>query len=303
MAISGDVNNNRSLTAVITPVSGGGGTDNLPGVMFGTNTTPTISCPDAEHKTFNGIFGLTEITLPDATAIASSAFANLSSLQKVTAPEVVTIGQQAFNGCSSLADVSLSKCVTVGRQAFMDAFAYNTVLSLPECTTISEEAFSSAGIKTLLCPKVTTVGAKIISNTNITSISLPLVTALPNEALQDAGRCATVNLPTCEIIGERALGSMALRDIDLPKVRSIYKYAFDGNENLHNVRFGYDGVVALPTLEEWEEYNLFAWEVGSVTIHVPASQLANYQADTKWQKVVAEGTDHSYTVTFVGDYE
>lgn len=305
LEMTGTLTPNGTLTGEITAGGGGGGgTDNLPAVVFGTNTTPTINCPDAEHKTFKGLFALTEVTLPDATAIAASAFANFTALQKVTAPEVVTVGQQAFYKCTGLTEVSLPRCVTIGRKAFNEAFSNGAQvsLSLPECTTISEEAFSSARITALLCPNVTTVGSNIIRNTSITSISLPLVTALPNEALQNADRCATVNLPNCETIGENALSSMALTDIDLPKVRSIGKNVFDNNEGLHHVRFGYDGVVALPTLEEWEKYNLFAWRVGSVTIHVPAGQLANYQADTKWQKVVAEGTDHSYTVTFVGDY-
>lgn len=259
LEMTGTLTPNGTLTGEITAGGGGGGTDNLPAVVFGTNTTPTINCPDAEHKTFKGLFGLTEVTLPDATAIEASAFANFTALQKVTAPEVITVGQKAFYQCTGLTEVLLPKCVTVGSQ--------------------------------------------IIMGTMLTSISLPSVTVLPDEALQRANRCATVNLPNCETIGESALSSMALTDIDLPKVRSIGKSAFDSNGNLHNVLFGYDGVVALPTLEEGEEYNLFAWEVGSVNIFVPAGQLANYQADTKWQKVVAEGTDHNYTVTFIGYHE
>ena len=262
LEMTGTLTPNGTLTGELTAGGGGGGggTDNLPAVMFGTNTTPTINCPDAEHKSFKGLFALTEVTLPDATAIEASAFANFTALQKVTAPEVITVGQQAFYRCTGLTEVSLPKCVTVG--------------------------------------------SNIIDSTNLTAISLPSVTVLPNDALQNARRCATVNLPNCEIIGESALSSMALTDIDLPKVRSIGKRAFDDNRSLQNVLFGYDGVVALPTLhDEWEEYNLFAWEVGSVNIFVPAGQLANYQADSKWQKVVAEGTDHDYTVTFIGYHE
>ena len=291
------------LHGVIAIASGGGGTDNLPAVVFGTNTTPTIACPDAEHKTFNGLFGLTEVTLPDATEIASNGFAKLTSLQKVTAPEVITVGQNAFDSCTSLTDVSLPKCVTVGQEAFSYAFSNGAALSLPACTTISQRAFQNANLSSISCPSVTTVGYNAINASKITSMSLPLVTALPDGSLQGATSCATVNLPNCETIGESALSNdRALTDIDLPKVHSIGKSAFSGT-SLTDVRLGYSGVVELPTLQsEYDRYSLFGFSENNITVHVPAGQLSAYQADSKWAKVVTETQNYGGSVTFVGDY-
>lgn len=124
-----------TITGVITVSTGGGGSDNLPAVLFGTNTTPTIASPDAQHKTYKGLADVTEITLSDATAINESAFENMSNLESISAPEVITVGNYAFRNCSSLETVSLPECITLGDGAFNKCGF--TSINLPKVQTIN----------------------------------------------------------------------------------------------------------------------------------------------------------------------
>lgn len=281
--------------------------DNLPAVMFGTETVVEMSAPDAEHKAYKGLADVTAITLTDATAINANAFADLAYLQSISAPEVLSVGNSAFSKCFRMTSISLPKCTSVGNNAFLSNQLL-TSLSLPACTSVGNSAFEGmSGLQSislpeclsvgnyafkyafdenaqntsLVLPKCTTVGSSIVSDCNAKSIELTVATSLPEECLYQ-GKYTSVRLPAVQSIGKRC---------------------FDSGRNLTDVYFGYNGVVTLPTLEEWEEYNLFAWEVQTVTIHVPTAQLAlDYASDSKWAKVVTETQSHGGSVVFVGDY-
>ena len=289
-------------------VTVGASTDNLPAVVFGTNTTPTINCPDAEHKTFKGLFALTEVTLPDATAIDASAFANLSYLQSISAPEVLSVGASAFSKCFRMASISLPKCTTVGNNAFLSNQLV-TSLSLPACTSVGSSAFEGmSGLQSISLPECLSAGDNAFSgtfdeNAQNTSLVLPKCTTV-GDGIVESCKAKNIELTVATSLPERCLSRGEYISVRLPAVQSIGKSCFDGSEHLTDVYFGYNGVVSLPTLEgEWEEYSMFAWQVQTVTIHVPAAQLSAYQADSKWTKVVSETASHGGTVTFVGDYE
>lgn len=288
-------------------VTVGASTDNLPAVVFGTNTTPTISSPDSEHKTFKGLFALTEVTLPDATAIDASAFANLSYLQSVSAPEVLSVGASAFSRCFRMTSISVPKCTTVGNNAFAGNQLI-TSLSLPACTSVGSNAFDGmSGLQSISLPECLSVGNSAFKdafdeNAQNTSLVLPKCTTV-GDSIVDRCKVKSIELTVATSLPDACLRSGAYISVRLPAVQSIGKECFDSSEYLTDIYFGYSGVVALPTLEEWDRYNLFAYEVQAVTIHVPAAQVSAYQADSKWTKVVSETASHGGTVTFVGDYE
>lgn len=281
--------------------------DNLPAVMFGTETVIEMSAPDAEHKTYKGLADVTAITLTDATAINANAFTNLAYLQSISAPEVLSVGNSAFSGCFRLASISLPKCTTVGNTAF-SSNRLVTNLSLPACTSVGQSAFyGMSNLQSISLPEVLSVGDSAFSNTfNIsaqnTSLVLPKCTSVGSEIVRDCN-VKSIELTVATSLPENCLYQGNYTSVRLPAVQSIGKRCFDGSRNLTDVYFGYNGVVTLPTLDEWDEYNLFAWEVQTVTIHVPTAQLAlDYAADSKWAKVVTETQSHGGSVTFVGDY-
>ena len=299
---------NETLTGTIYIASGGGGgEDTLPAVMFGTETVVEMSAPDAEHKAYKGLTDVTAITLTDATAINANAFADLAYLQSISAPEVLSIGNSAFSKCFRLTSISLPKCTTVGNSAF-SSNQLATNLSLPACTSVGQSAFyGMSNLQSISLPEVLSVGDSAFSSTfsssaQNTSLVLPKCTSVGSEIVRDCN-AKSIELTVATSLPENCLYQGNYTSVRLPAVQSIGKRCFDGGRNLTDVYFGYNGVVALPTLDEGDEYNMFAWEVQTVTIHVPTAQLAlDYAADSKWAKVVAETQSHGSSVTFVGDY-
>lgn len=308
MAISGDVNNKRSLTAVITPVSGGGGggEDHLPAVMFGTETVVEMSAPDAEHKAYKGLADVTSITLTDATSIGANSFKGLEYLQSFSGPEILSVGNYAFYQCYRMASVNLPKCTSVGNYAFCSNQQVTSLL-LPACTSVGSNAFEGMSkLQSISLPECLSVGDSAFRGAfaQNTQLVLPKCTSV-GESIVDSCNAAYVELTVATSLPESCLSNGDYTTVKLPAVQSIGKRCFDGSRHLTDVYLGYNGVVALPTLEwEFDEYSMFAWEVQTVTIHVPTAQLAlDYAADSKWAKVVTETQSHGGSVVFVGDYE
>ena len=279
--------------------------DNLPAVMFGTNTTPTIASPDASHKTFKGMRDITSVTLTDATTIGESAFRGCSNLVTVSAPEVTSVGMEAFNGCSKLASVSLPKCVTLEGNAFKDAFniSDDVSLTLPECLTVTGGAFYGAHLKTLILPKAINIDSNIIQDSTVESITLSVATTLDEGALRWAPNLTTVNIPECVTLGDGVFDGCGFSSINLPKVETMGREQFNSNGYLRDIYLGYNGVVAV-NKGGFNDYNMFGWDLHgeTVTIHVPSGQLANYQNDATWTAIVSEAAQDNITVAFAGDY-
>lgn len=279
--------------------------DNLPAVMFGTNTTPTIASPDASHKTFKGMRDITSITLTDATSIGEYTFKGCSNLVTVSAPEVTSVGIEAFSNCNGLASVSLPKCVTLEGGAFSYAFTTSddVSLTLPECLTVTQGAFSNARLKTLILPKAVNIDSDIMVDSTVESITLSVATTLDDHALRWAHQLTTVNIPECVTLGEGAFEGCGFASINLPKVQTMGKEQFNDSDYLRDVYLGYNGVVAV-TNPHQDDYNMFGWGLQgeTVTIHVPSAQLANYQSDGTWSAIVAEAAQNNITVAFAGDY-
>lgn len=257
--------------------------DNLPAVMFGTETAPTIASPDAQHKTFIGLANVTAITLSDATAISNNAFKNMSKLENISAPDCLSIGANAFEKCRSLASVNFPAVTTIGNNAFYNAFDENESVALS-------------------FPSATTIGVQILQDSNAVSISLPAVTSLPDNALQWAHKLTSISLPECISLGNSALNGCGFSSITLPKVQTMGREQFNDNDYVRDIYLGYDGVVAVTKEEHEHDYRLFSGGLSAVTIHVPSSQLSAYQADVTWTAIVAESANDNTTVTFAGDY-
>ena len=281
------------------------GSDNLPAVMFGTNTTPTIASPDASHKTFKGMRDINSITLTDATSIGEYTFKGCSNLVTVSAPEVTSVGMEAFYSCTNLASVSLPKCVTVAGNAFNNAFdsSEDISLTLPECLTVSQGAFHGAHLKTLILPKAVNIDSEILQDSSVETITLSVVTTLGEGALRWANNLTTVNIPECVTLGDGALQGCGFSSINLPKVQTMGREQFNDNGYLRDVYLGYNGVVAV-NKGGYNDYNMFGWDLQgeTVTIHVPSATLASYQSDATWTAIVAEAAQNNITVVFAGDY-
>lgn len=79
----------------------------------------------------------------------------------------------------------------------------------------------------------------------------------------------------------------------------LHNYTFRGCTYIKDLYFGYDGVIGGMRRSS----RIFDGKSsGTVNIHVKASQLSAYQADSKWQEIVSAEAAAGVTVNIVGDY-
>lgn len=72
--------------------------------------------------------GIETVNLPEATAIASDAFAACLSLPYINLPKVQTINQRAFKGCTSLVRVELPAVTRIDGTAFANCTALTALI-------------------------------------------------------------------------------------------------------------------------------------------------------------------------------
>lgn len=148
-------------------------------------------------------------------------------------------------------------------------------LTLPNTITeIAPEAFCGTGIKS-------------VDGTGVLQVSISAFDTCPY--------LTSVNFPNATNVGDNAFTNCAsLASIRLPSVQSLGGSVFYDTP-IHNIYLGYNGVVSVAS-----QYDSL---VGTnCTVHVPAGQLASYEADTNWTEAISVASDAGYELTIVGDY-
>lgn len=200
----------------------------------------------------------------------------------VTLPSTVTkIFNSAFEKQKHLKSISGAGVTEIGGDAFLDCTELNSV-SLPAVTHIKSGAFQNC--------------------TYVRTANFPVCTVIEENAFDASGLRQSVEFPLVTEIGEAAFQDTSIASIRLPACGSIADQAFKRCESLRNVYLGYNGYC-------WVDENVFAdittdpEDPVTVTVHVPAAQLASYQADSDWSAAIAAAASDGTTVTLVGDYE
>ena len=290
-SLIGKVSAVGALSGAVSPGQigggGGGGEDTL-NTLFNTpagqTPTPFTMSDDNENHTCYGFTNGLAVTLgAGIEAFASYAFKDDKSVKSIAGQDIETIGEECFSS-SVVQSVSFPKCTSIGDRAFSHCMSLSSI-NLPLCQTVGENAFDMCGLITAIdLPACATIGRDAFGGMNYTSI----------------------NLPVCSTVGEGALRDFKGQVLRLPAVQTMGREQFRWCENLTDLYLGSDGVVAVTREEEGDDWEMFpqAWgEPMAITVHVTAGQLANYQADTTWQEIVAASAGDNVTVTFVGDYE
>ena len=270
--------------AQVTVEAASGGEDTL-NTLFntpaGATPTPFTMSDDNENHTCYGFTNGLAITLgAGIEAFVSYAFKDDKSVKSIAGQDIETIGDECFSS-SVVQSVSFQKCTAIGNRAFKYCDNLSSI-NFPLCQTVGEDAFDSCfRITAIDLPACATIGRGAFGGTNYTSI----------------------NLPVCTTIGEGALRDFKGQVLRLPSVQTIGREQFRYCENMTDLYLGYDGVVTVTREMEWDDWNMFPRR-GPMTInvHVPAGQLASYQADTTWTAIVTASAQDNVTVTFVGDY-
>ena len=275
-----------TLNGVIAIASGGGGGEDTLNTLFNTPAsqvpTPfTMSDDNAQHTCYGFKNGLAVTLGAGVKSFVSQAFIRDKAVKSIVGPDIETIGNECFDS-SEIQTVSFPKCTAIGRGAFYDCGGLSSI-NFPLCQTVGENAFDSCrAITTIDLPACTTIGKSALSSMQYTSI----------------------NLPVCTTVGEGALRDFKGQTLRLPAVQTMGREQFRNCENMTDLYLGYDGVVTVTRETEWNDWEMFPdREPMTINVHVPASQLAGYQADTTWSEIVTKSAEDNVTVTFVGDYE
>lgn len=249
----------------------------------GQTPTPfTMSDDNANHTCYGFKNGLAVTLGAGVKSLVSQAFNNDKSVKSITGQDIEAISSECF-ASSVVRSVSFPKCTSIGNRAFYHCNNLSSI-NFPLCQTVGENAFDTC--------------------TAITTIDLPACTTIGKGAFGSM-RYTSINLPVCTTVGESALRDFKGQVLRLPAVQTMGREQFRYCESMTDLYLGYDGVVTVTresSYRNWEMFpRLFTGSM-TITVHVPESQLASYQADATWQAIVTASASDNVTLTFVGDY-
>ena len=220
-------------------------------------TVPFIGLSNSNGRALNFYFNsqsvpasVSEVTITNATALASEAFDGCSNLRKITLDcNLETIGQYAFRGCSSLEELTLPSTLTrIGDQAFEDCSGLEKLVIPTSVIHMGVHTF--AGCSSLKELEIPFVGATYNDEYSLTHMfwnnvpsSLTKVTITnsnyaKSRGFQDCWMLTEIvyDCPITEI-GEYAFsGCSNLTQFTVPDtVVSIGEYAFNGCSRLRSL--------------------------------------------------------------------
>lgn len=193
----------------------------------------------------------------NVTEIGSSAFLS-NSLTNVTIPSSVTvIGPNAFRNNNLISVTIPDSVITIGNSSF----AYNSLMISVQLSnnliSIDDNAFTFNNLQSLTIPNnVLTIGENAFSNNNLASI------VIGNNVIS---------------IGEQAFRSNTISNLVIPSsVTSIGDASFLFNP-LVDV---YSESTVPPTITTSVSLDTFAFNRGTIHLHIPANTMGAYVTDT-----------------------
>ena len=281
--VTADSGYNGLGTVTVEAASGGDTLNTLFNTPAGATPTPfTMSDDNANHTCYGFANGLAVTLGAGVKSFVNQAFKKDKAVKSIAGQDIETIGSECFSE-SVVQSVSFPKCTSIGSYAFKHCDSLSSI-NFPLCQTVGERAFENCG--------------------SIATIDLPACVTVGNGAFGDM-QYTTINLPVCTTVGESALRDFKGQVLRLPAVQTMGREQFRYCDNITDLYLGYNGVVAVTRetqLDGWEMFPRVWGEPMAINVHVPAGQLANYQADTTWQEIVTASASDNVTVTFVGDY-
>lgn len=161
------------------------------------------------------------------------------------------------------------------------------------------------GLDVILPNTITTIfDGAFYKNQMLKSLTANGVTTVGSNALAECTLLLNIDLPACTSIGSYCFqNSYIVESVHLGDVSAIPESAFAYMSSLMDVYLGYAGVTAIDFNTSGNPFAGSGGNTGALSIHVPADQLAGYQADSDWASVIADSADSGITITLVGDYD
>lgn len=207
------------------------------------------------------------------TSIGDNAFASCTGLVSIEIPNsVTTIGNNAFNGCSGLPTITIPNSVTgIGAFAFFRCTGLTSIAIGSGVTNIGEGAFSwCSGLAFIIIPNcVTFIGNQAFHGcSGLASVIIgDGVTKIGMEAFLECTKLTNLTIGN----GVTTIYSRAFANC--PELTDVYCLAAEVPATIHSDRF------PSPSSDTFEgSYIEYA------TLHVPASSVNAYSAQSPWNK-------------------
>ena len=254
------------------------------------------------------------VNLGKVSSIGPTVFQNCAGLTTVNLPSTLEeIEYAAFGRCKNLQfDVAnLPKSIKYLSYAFDSAIKVYGEISLPNLENIGSNSFGNTSVtKALDLGKISSLGAFSFDEFNISTPCLTYV-KLPIETLRLIGdscfrRCSALievegldkdnNIETIEVASFRYCSSLPMA-INLPKIKNIGAYAFEGCSNIKQVHIGkdissmgtkvFDGCSSIPyfIVDAIIPANIDASTfdgTNNAVIYVPDASVEAYKTATGW---------------------
>lgn len=266
--------------------------------FYGCTSLTSVSLPEGfktiSSSMFNGCKELTTINLPaDLETIGENAFYGCKKLPSITVPaSVTTFGSQVFYGCSALTTASiLANVATLPQQSFYQCSALQTVTLGNSIKTIGERAFYDCSqLREITLPsQLTTINQYAFYNCSaLTMISLPsTLTTLGDDAFYKCSGLITLEIPE----GVSTLPTSVF--YDCTGLQSLYLPSTITEIN-YSALYNLDNLVDLHIMATTPPPFSYFSRASEVTLYVPETSIAAYQAAEYWQDfkaIYAELTD------------
>ncbi len=202
----------------------------------------------------------------EVTGIGKGAFRDNTLISSVSIPNCAGyIEAEAFKGCTSLSEISLGSGISIiGKSAFEGCVMLKKVVLPSKLYEIGANAFASSGLKTLYLSSPTlTIGDDAFIDCNIENVHCSTCddwlniyfSTLASNPIHADGRLLingsdlkSLSTANAQYVRQYAFyGLHSLTSVNLPKVVSIDRYAFQGCDNLKDLRLGDE----LSTIWHW----------------------------------------------------
>lgn len=287
-------------------VSGGGGDDLLSEVCNNSlSGSITLSAATIiKSGMFIGNNQNFSISAPLITKINPRAFKN-SKLTSISAPELLTTEEsdsaagysyvgEAFMGCSLLTSVNFPKLKTVARYTFRNCTSLNNA-TFPELTTGAISSFNNSGLTSVTntnFPKLSSIAEQMFTNcASLTLVNLNTISSQP--AASGFSYCSSLQSATIKAPNDNStwgFGQSFFRDCSsLTYFETNLKgnfgaNAFNGCSSLTTIKLpNTTGITGVANTSD-------VFPAGaSITVYVPASLKANYEANANWSAWITAG--------------
>lgn len=191
-----------------------------------------------KSDTFAGSVLSNSVSIPMITEIVESAFFD-QSLITIDISNVQTIKSNAFEKCSSLTRIAVNNLTSVGDFAFSEC-SNLVYVELSNVQHIGDSAFAGCSLnenKNLYLHSLESAGICCFDHcAGIVSVSLTVLKVIPTSMFCECSLLVkVVAMEAIEIQESAFISCQNLRIIRIPKVESIYEYAFSGCKSLREL--------------------------------------------------------------------